>query len=227
MCVQCPETLALIKHTHSLLQTFPGCLWEEIWSQRVGLPPGSPLTLSSWSACHASHTHILVQLSMGSPGRCWAPQHGPSAADGGTTGFPDTLRLAGVPALKPEMVFDTEAVGAKSRLSWRTTCELCNDLWRGWWLLQHNSRPSFGTLPAWQSKSGAPFHCTGTVSPQRQTEAKRANFSSFFFFSTQETDEKVGCFFFLFFTASWQGAVHWITFLSTKPKPSWCFAGRE
>lgn len=113
MCVQCPETLALIKHTHSLLQTFPGCLWEEIWSQRVGLPPGSPLTLSSWSACHASHTHTLVQLGVGSPGCCWAPQHGPSAADGGTTGFSDTLRLAGVPVLKPEMVFDTEAVGQK------------------------------------------------------------------------------------------------------------------
>lgn len=116
--------------------------------------------------------------------------------------------------------------GAKSRLSWRTTCELCNDLWRGWWLLQHNSRPSFGTLPTWQSKSGAPFHCTGTVSPQRQTEAKRANFSFFFFLNTRDW-WKVGCFFFLFFTASWQGAVHWITFLSTKPKPFWCFAGRE
>lgn len=35
----------------------PGCLWEEIWSQRVGLPRGSELALSSMSACHASHIH--------------------------------------------------------------------------------------------------------------------------------------------------------------------------
>lgn len=32
-----------------------GCLWEEIWSQRVELPCGSLLTLSSMSVCHVSN----------------------------------------------------------------------------------------------------------------------------------------------------------------------------
>lgn len=182
-----------------VFQSFPVCMWYEIWSWRVELPCGSSLTHSSLSACHASHSaHILccsawivraavehLTQAVSCRGEEWVAPC--------SRAFSFTLYLPWAPVSKPEMQRREVGYAGGRLVNYLMTCE--GDRRGGNWAGNTISNHLWGGLPValcWDT-SIAGIQELKTISEHwpRVPAAlqKHANLLS----SKQTSDEKIGC----------------------------------